>query len=102
MAVRVAVDALGGDRGPEEIVAGAVDARSSEIEPILFGRAGLDTHGLELIETTQEIGMDEKPSEAVRAKPARRSSPPGTPAPCSPRDCSSCAVCQASTGRRSR
>jgi len=63
------VDALGGDRGPEEIVAGAVDARSSEIEPILFGRAGLDTHGLELIETTQEIGMDEKPSEAVRAKP---------------------------------
>ena len=63
------MDALGGDRGPEEIVAGAVDARSSEIEPILFGRAGLDTHGLELIETTQEIGMDEKPSEAVRAKP---------------------------------
>ena len=63
------MDALGGDRGPEEIVAGALDARSSEIEPVLFGRAGLDTHGLELVETTQEIGMDEKPSEAVRAKP---------------------------------
>jgi phosphate acyltransferase len=63
------VDALGGDRGPQEIVAGALDARSPEIEPILFGRAGLDTHGLELVETTQEIAMDEKPSEAVRAKP---------------------------------
>jgi glycerol-3-phosphate acyltransferase PlsX len=63
------VDALGGDRGPEEIVAGALDARSSQIEPILFGRAGLDPHGLELVETTQEIAMDEKPSEAVRAKP---------------------------------
>jgi glycerol-3-phosphate acyltransferase PlsX len=69
MTVRVAVDALGGDRGPAEVVAGAVDARSAEIEPILFGPRGLDTHGLELVETTQEIAMDEKPAEAVRAKP---------------------------------
>jgi glycerol-3-phosphate acyltransferase PlsX len=69
MTVRVAVDALGGDRGPAEVVAGALDARSAEIEPILFGPPGLDTHGLELVETTQEIAMDEKPAEAVRAKP---------------------------------
>jgi glycerol-3-phosphate acyltransferase PlsX len=67
MTVRIAVDALGGDRGPEAIVAGAVEAAG--VEPILFGPAGLDTHGLELVPTTQEIAMDEKPAEAVRSKP---------------------------------
>ena len=67
--VRVAVDALGGDRGPEAIVAGALEARSEAIEPILFGPAGLETHGLELVATTQEIAMDEKPADAVRGKP---------------------------------
>ena len=66
---RVAVDAQGGDRAPEEVVAGALDARSDKIEPILFGPTGLDTGGLELVETTQVIGMDEKPAEAVRGKP---------------------------------
>src|SRR5437016_3438077 len=67
--IRVAVDALGGDRAPEEVVAGAADAASGEMQPILFGPAGLDTQGVELVETTQEIAMDEKPAEAVRAKP---------------------------------
>jgi glycerol-3-phosphate acyltransferase PlsX len=67
--VRVAVDALGGDRGPDEIVAGALEARSAAIEPVLFGPAGLETHGLELVPTTQEIAMDEKPADAVRGKP---------------------------------
>jgi len=66
---RVAVDALGGDHGAEEIVARALAARSDAIEPLIFGPAGLDTHGLELVETTQEIGMDEKPADAVRSKP---------------------------------
>jgi glycerol-3-phosphate acyltransferase PlsX len=67
--VRVAVDALGGDRGAAEIVGGALDARSPDVEPVLFGPRGLETHGLELVETMQEIAMDEKPGEAVRAKP---------------------------------
>jgi len=67
--IRVAVDALGGDRGPDEVVAGALAARSDGIEPVLLGPAGLDTGGLELVETTQQIAMDEKPAEAVRAKP---------------------------------
>jgi phosphate acyltransferase len=66
--IRVAVDALGGDRGPAEIVAGALEARSDAIEPVLFGPAGLETHGLELVVTTQEIAMDEKPADAVRGK----------------------------------
>jgi glycerol-3-phosphate acyltransferase PlsX len=67
--IRVAVDAMGGDRAPDEVVAGALDARSPELEPILFGPASLDTHGLELVEAPDTIGMDEKPAEAVRAKP---------------------------------
>jgi len=66
---KIAVDAMGGDRGPAEIVAGALDARRDGIEPVLFGAAGLDTHGLELRETTEVIGMHEKPAEAVRGKP---------------------------------
>jgi len=67
--IRVAVDAMGGDRGPEEIVAGAVAAASDEIVPILVGPSGLETHGLELVEAPDVIGMDEKPAEAVRGKP---------------------------------
>jgi phosphate acyltransferase len=67
--IRVAVDALGGDHGPEEVIAGALAARAEGIEPVLFGPEGLETGGLELVSTTQEIGMDEKPSEAVRSKP---------------------------------
>src|ERR687887_58757 len=65
----IAVDALGGDRAPEQVVAGALEAAHDGIEPILFGPKGLDTQGLELVETTQEIAMDEKPADAVRAKP---------------------------------
>lgn len=67
--IRVAVDAMGGDRAPEEIVAGALLAASDELQPILYGPAGLDTGGLELVETQGTIAMDEKPAEAVRAKP---------------------------------
>jgi phosphate acyltransferase len=67
--VRVAVDALGGDRGSDEIIAGALEARSDTIEPILFGARGLDTRGLQHVVTTQEIGMHEKPADAVRSKP---------------------------------
>ncbi len=66
---RIAVDALGGDRGPAEVVAGALAACADGIEPILFGPLGLDTKGLELREAPDEIAMDEKPAEAVRSKP---------------------------------
>jgi glycerol-3-phosphate acyltransferase PlsX len=66
--IRVAVDALGGDRGSEPIVAGAAAAASAEIEPILFGPPGLESLGLPLVETLEEIEMDESPVDAVRAK----------------------------------
>src|SRR5438874_9358072 len=60
---------MGGDRGPEEIVAGALAARTDEVVPVVVGAAGLDTQGLELIEAPDVIAMGEKPTEAVRAKP---------------------------------
>jgi phosphate acyltransferase len=65
----VAVDALGGDRAPEEVVAGALAAAATGIEVTLYGPAGLDTGGLPLVPAEQAIGMAEKPSEAVRGKP---------------------------------
>jgi len=66
---RIAVDAMGGDRGPDEVVAGALEAHADGIEPVLFGDASLDARGLELHATSGVIGMHEKPAEAVRAKP---------------------------------
>jgi phosphate acyltransferase len=67
--IRVAVDALGGDRAPEEIVAGALLAANDQIKPILYGPAGLSTSGLEHVETDGAVEMHEKPADVVRAKP---------------------------------
>ena len=69
MAIRVAVDALGGDNAPAEIVAGAAAVASETIAPILFGPASLDPQGLELVPCDEAIEMHDKPAEAVRAKP---------------------------------
>jgi phosphate acyltransferase len=66
---RIAVDAMGSDRSPDELVAGALEARTDGIEPILFGDPSIDPRGLELNATSSVIEMDEKPAEAVRAKP---------------------------------
>jgi glycerol-3-phosphate acyltransferase PlsX len=66
---RVAVDAMGGDRAPVEIVAGALEAASTGIEVTLHGPEGLDAGGLPLFPAPETIAMAEKPAEAVRAKP---------------------------------
>jgi phosphate acyltransferase len=66
---RIAVDAMGGDRGPEAVVEGALAARADGIEPIIFGSAGLDAGELARVPTTQVVGMDEKPADAFRTKP---------------------------------
>ncbi len=67
--IRVAVDAMGADQGPAEVVGGALDSASDSIVPVIVGPPGLDTSGLELIEADEVIAMDEKPADAVRAKP---------------------------------
>ena len=69
MTVRVAVDAMGGDRGPDEVVQGALEASRDGIEPVVFGPGALDARGLEHVVAEQVVAMDEKPAEAVRSKP---------------------------------
>src|SRR5947208_10999848 len=66
---RIAVDAMGSDRGPAEVVAGALEAAADGLTPIMYGSRGTKTGGLELRETKGVIQMHEKPAEAVRAKP---------------------------------
>jgi glycerol-3-phosphate acyltransferase PlsX len=69
--IRVAVDAMGGDRAPSEIVAGALAARSREVEPVLFGPRELlepDAGDLEIVHAPSVVEMDEKPADAARDK----------------------------------
>ena len=71
MGLPVAVDAMGGDNAPGEIVAGARRAKDEHgIDVVLVGppdQVG-DTLGLELIECTEVIGMDEDAAQGVRRK----------------------------------
>ncbi|MGL6279476.1 MAG: phosphate acyltransferase PlsX [Gaiella sp.] len=69
MPVRVAVDALGGDRAPAEILAGAAEAAAPTIEPIVFAPAGVDAGHLAHVVTDGVVEMDAKPAEAVRERP---------------------------------
>ena len=66
---RIAVDALGGDNAPREVILGALDAAADGIDVILYGPGSLDTQGLPLVAAADQIDMAEKPAEAVRAKP---------------------------------
>ena len=67
----VAVDAMGGDKAPAEIVAGAVQAAAELGVPVvLVGRSAElgDTGGLEVVEASETVAMDEDPASAVRRK----------------------------------
>ena len=66
--IRIAVDAMGSDRGASTVIDGALRAASDEIVPVGFGSADLETRGLALVPTTQVVGMDEKPADAFRTK----------------------------------
>jgi phosphate acyltransferase len=69
--VRVAVDAMGGDRAPEEIVVGALEAASPDVQPVLYGRReALEplAQGLEVVHAEQVVTMHEKPADAAREK----------------------------------
>ncbi|HXQ19316.1 MAG TPA: phosphate acyltransferase PlsX [Acidimicrobiales bacterium] len=66
----VAVDAMGGDRAPTEIVAGARLAADEGIPVLLVGPPAQvgDTAGLDLLACTEVIAMDEDPAQGVRRK----------------------------------
>ena len=67
----IALDAMGGDRAPDEIVAGGRLAAGDHGIPVtLVGRPGAigDPGELEIVEAGEVIGMDEDPAVAVRTK----------------------------------
>jgi glycerol-3-phosphate acyltransferase PlsX len=78
-AVRIALDAMGGDHGPEVIVAGAARALarhpdlsvqlfgdSSRLEPLIAARPEL-ARRVSCHHTAVAVRMDDKPSQALRA-----------------------------------
>jgi glycerol-3-phosphate acyltransferase PlsX len=65
----VAVDALGGDKAPAEILAGAKQAHAEGIPVLLVGPADLADRGeLPLHVASEFIDMHEEPANAVRTK----------------------------------
>lgn len=65
----IALDVLGGDRAPGEILAGAHAAVGMGIPVLLVGPAGHEGYGdLPLVEASEVIGMDEDAAQGVRRK----------------------------------
>ena len=65
----IAVDAMGGDRAPSEILAGAHAAAALGIPVVLVGPEDLEGRGdLELIVASEIIAMDEDAAKSVRRK----------------------------------
>jgi glycerol-3-phosphate acyltransferase PlsX len=71
----IAVDAMGGDRAPAEIVAGAVAAASSlDVKILLVGRPDviaqhMEPHpSIEVLPASEVVAMDEEPANAIRTK----------------------------------
>lgn len=74
---RIAVDAMGGDRAPDEVVHGAVAAARSGVDVVLVGddariAALLGDSGatgeIDIVPASQVIGMAEDPGSAIRDK----------------------------------
>jgi glycerol-3-phosphate acyltransferase PlsX len=75
---RVAVDAMGGDHAPEEVVRGAVDwaRQNDDVDVILVGDEARITRFIDealpphvtTVHASEAVGMDEGPAVAVRRK----------------------------------
>lgn len=79
MALHIALDAMGGDRGPEEMVSGAIQAvQDSDLEITLLGdesriaavlkSQNVSSPRIHIVHTSQVVDMDESPFEAIRRK----------------------------------
>ena len=76
----IAVDALGGDFAPTEVIKGALQAARKGVPIILFGPharveqelmsldAAWKAHAISIVDSPEEIAMGEHPVKAVRAK----------------------------------
>lgn len=80
--MRIAIDAMGGDHAPDEIIAGAVEATeliSPDDHIILVGQkdviekrlssARVRDGVISVVDAPETIGMDESPVESLRSKP---------------------------------
>lgn len=78
--ITVALDAMGGDHAPREIVAGALEAMRSHPVKIVFvgDRQAIEEHiqnqdsgigDYEILHTPQVISMEESPKDAIEQKP---------------------------------
>ena len=78
---RIAVDAMGGDFAPEEIVAGAIKASAeleldvllvgdeSQLKPLIRKHGGQDSEHVRLVHAEDVITMKEEPLVGIRRKP---------------------------------
>jgi glycerol-3-phosphate acyltransferase PlsX len=77
--LRIALDAMGGELGPKEMVAGAIQSvTESDLDVILFGdentlnkelqKHSLSSPRLHIVHASQTVSMDESPFEAIRKK----------------------------------
>jgi glycerol-3-phosphate acyltransferase PlsX len=77
--LRIALDAMGGERGPEEMVAGAIQAvEESDLDVVLIGDENVlnrilqnhssDSSRLHIVHASQTVSMNESPFEAIRKK----------------------------------
>lgn len=79
--MRIAIDAMGGDHAPEEIIKGVLEASKlldADDEVILIGvresiesqlaSAGAGTNSIRIVHAPEIIGMDEPPVESLRRK----------------------------------
>lgn len=77
----IAIDAMGGDHGPEVTVPAAISALtthaqlalilvgdSAVLEPLLAQQAGKTTERITIRHASQQVAMDESPSQALRTK----------------------------------
>ncbi len=80
MSYRIAIDAMGGDHAPQEIIKGVVNAmkEDGELEMILVGDEQAIKKELKslnckkeprIVHTDQSIAMDDSPKKALQAKP---------------------------------
>lgn len=80
--IRIAVDAMGGDRAPDDIVAGAVNAArrakdryeiilvgdKATVEEVLHRYHFIKSLPISIVHASQKIEMDEAPAQAVKQK----------------------------------
>jgi glycerol-3-phosphate acyltransferase PlsX len=76
--VTIALDAMGGDRAPAELVAGAVEAAREGVGVLLCGRVDVierelrqhgSVTGVEIVDAPDLIDFHDEPAAAVRSKP---------------------------------